>query len=291
MLVFWKIFYMMMRCKKLHNDAKNYKGEPKVNIKPNNKLATKYVALIAIFSALYAILRYIPLGPMIGMPANFSFSDALAPLLGIILGPFAGGVTVIIGTFAAAALGKPLVFLGLDFLPALVNCVAVGLLMKRKWIPVAALYILLIGLFVISPYSLALVQVGSLAIPFVWLHVIALILLISPLRSKAVDNVKKTNIPRLTVSLAVLVFIGTMLQHLTGNLLFQLILGPPVGNWTVSQFAAVWNVAFYAYPVERMLMTLIAVLIGVPLIIAIKKSLLPFETPMNEQEKTKKALV
>ncbi len=259
----------------------------KLNLTP--KFATKYIALIAIFSALYAILRYIPLGPMIGMPATFSFADALAPLLGILLGPFAGGISVIIGTFSAAALGKPLFFLGLDFLPAFLNCVAMGLLIKRKWIPVTILYAVLLGIFLVSPYTLLTVQVGSLAVPFVWLHVVALIVLISPLRAKAVDNIKKFNIPRLTLSLAVLVFIGTMLQHLTGNLLFQLILGPPIGNWTVEQFAATWTLAFYAYPFERLLMVLIAVIIGVPLIVAVKRSLLPFETPINEKENAKKA--
>jgi uncharacterized membrane protein len=261
-----------------------------LNLKLNNKTATKYVALIAVFSALYAILRYLPLGPIIGMSQSFSVSDALAPLLGIILGPFAGGITVVIGTFSAFALGKAPMFMGLDFLPALVNCVAVGLLMKRKWIPVVALYAVLIGIFLVSPYSLVMVQVGSLAIPFVWLHVVALIVLLSPIRSKAVDNIKKFNIPRLALSLAVLVFIGTMLQHLTGNLLYQFILGAPVGMFTFTDFKTIWTLAFFAYPFERTLMVLIAVLIGVPLIVAIKKSMLPFETPMNEQEKAKKAL-
>lgn len=260
-----------------------------MNLKLNSKLATKYVALIAIFSALYAVLRYIPLGPMIGMPAAFSFSDALAPLIGIILGPFAGGISVIIGTFTAAAVGKPLFFLGLDFLPGFINCVAMGLLIKRKWIPVVALYAILLGIFLASPYTLVMVEVGSLAIPFVWLHIIGFIVLLSPIRSKAVDNIKKTNIPRLAISLGVLVFIGTMMQHLTGNLIYQFILGKPVGEMLALDFVPIWTAAFYAYPFERLLMVVIAVLIGVPLIIAIKKSMLPFETPINEQEKAKKA--
>ncbi len=259
-----------------------------MNLKLNNKLATKYVALIAIFSALYAILRIVPLGPMVGLQGSFSFSDALAPLIGIILGPFAGGLSVIIGTFTAAALGKPLVFLGLDFLPGFINCVAMGLLIKRKWIPVVALYAILFGIFIVSPYSLLMVQVGALAIPFIWLHIIALIVLLSPLRSKAVDNIKKFNIPRLALSLTVLAFIGTMLQHLTGTLLTEFILGAPIGRMVLADFTALWTGIFYLYPFERILMVLITVVIGVPLIIAIKRSLLPFETPLNEQKKTKK---
>jgi hypothetical protein len=254
-----------------------------VNIKLNNKLTTKYIALIAIFSSLYAILRYLPLGPMIGLAGSFSFSDALAPLMGIILGPFAGGASVIIGTFTAAALGKPIVFFGLDFLPGFINCVAMGLLIKRKWIPVIALYTILLGVFLVNPYTLLLVKVSSLTIPFAWLHIVAFIILLSPLRAKAVNNIKKFNIPKMALSLATLAFIGTMLQHLMGNLLTQLTLG--VFSEKATDFTGLWTAIFYVYPFERSLIILITVLIGVPLIIAIKKSMLPFETPINEQEK------
>jgi hypothetical protein len=257
--------------------------------KLNSKIATKYVALIAVFSALYAILRLIPLGPMIGLSATFSVSDALAPLMGIILGPFAGGASIIIGTFTAAALGKPLVFLGLDFLPALINCVSLGLLIKRKWIPVAILDAVLLVLFLASPYSSLLVQVGSLAIPFVWMHVIAFVVLISPLRSKAVDNIKKFKIPRLALSVAVLAFIGTMMQHLTGSLIYQFILGEPIGKMTAAQFVPAWTAIFFTYPIERTIMVIITVIIGVPLIVAIKKSMLPFDSPMNAKEKAEQA--
>ncbi len=258
-----------------------------MNLNLNKKVTTKYVALIAIFSALYSILRLVPLGPMIGLSQSFSVSDALAPLLGIILGPFAGGISVIIGTFTAAALGKPLVFLGLDFLPAFVNCVAMGFLIKRKWIPVVGLYAILLGIFIVSPYSLLTVQVGSLAIPFMWLHIVALVVLISPLSFRAITNIKKFKIAYLALSLAVLAFIGTMLQHLTGNLIFQFIFGPPIGGYTITTFQGYWNMIFFVYPIERTVMVLITVLIGVPLIVALKKSMLPFETPLNEQAKIK----
>ena len=256
----------------------------KVDLKLRNKLTAKHIALIAIFSALYTILRILPLGPMIGLGGSFSVSDALAPLMGLILGPFTGGISVIIGTFTAAALGKPLAFMGLDFLPGLINCIAMGLLMKRKWIPVVGLYALLLGIFAINPYSLTFVQVGSLAIPFAWLHIIALIVLLSPLRSKATDNIKKLNIPKMALSLTILAFIGTMLQHLTGNLLFQLVFGI-LAEIPATEFAGVWTAIFFAYPFERILMLIITMLIGTPLIIIIKRAIPHFETPLNEQEK------
>jgi len=243
------------------------------------KITTKQVALIAVFSALYAVLRITPLGVMIGFSGSFAVSDALAPILGIILGPFAGGLTVIIGTFTAMALGKASMFMGLDFLPAFINAIAVGFLIRQKRIPVIALYAAVLTIFLVSPYTLLTVQLGSIAIPFMWLHIIALIVLISPLSSKAITNIRKTNITYLAVSVAVLAFIGTMLQHLTGSLLFQLMFGQPIGGYTVATFAGYWNLIFYAYPIERTVMVLIATLIGVPLVKLLKKSVLPFEDP------------
>jgi len=84
-------------------------------------------------------------------------------------------------------------------------------------------------------------------------------------------------------SLALLAFVGTMLQHITGSLLTQLTLGVFAEG---TDFTALWTAIFYVYPFERILMVLIAVGIGVPLIIAVKRSMLPFETPINEEKKT-----
>jgi hypothetical protein len=252
------------------------------------KITTKQIALIAVFSALYAVFRIIPIGPMIGLSSSFSLSDALAPLIGIILGPFSGGLTIIIGTFSAMALGKAPVFLGLDFLPALMNAVAIGFLIRRKWLPVVALYATVLAIFLLSPYTLLFVQVGSIPVPFMWMHLVALVVLLSPISSKAISNVRKSNIAYLALSIAALAFIGTMLQHLTGNLLFQLVFGQPIGGYTTEIFAGYWNMIFYAYPVERTLMVIITTLIGVPLVKILKQSVLPFEDPTTDKTKLEK---
>ena len=82
----------------------------------NLNTKTKIIATIAVFSALYGVIRLVPLGPMIGLSAYFSVSDSLAPLYGLLLGPFTGGISIIIGTALGWLIGKPVIFLGLDFL-------------------------------------------------------------------------------------------------------------------------------------------------------------------------------
>lgn len=68
------------------------------------------VVSIAIFSALYAVLRLIQTVSMVGVPeARFSITDAFAPLYGILLGPYVGGLSVILGTFLGIALARWLV--------------------------------------------------------------------------------------------------------------------------------------------------------------------------------------
>lgn len=246
-------------------------------------MRTKIIASVAIFSALYGVIRLIPLGPMIGLSASFSVGDSLAPLYGIILGPFAGGVSVVLGTFLAMALGKAPVFLGLDFLPALVNAVALGFMVKRNWKPVMILNVALLLIFLLSPYSLLLVVVplgaGNFVFPFVWLHILALIVLISPLRTKVIYWIETLKTTYLPWSIAIVAFIGTMMQHLTGNLVFELTYGQPIGGLTAESFQGIWTVAFFAYPVERAVLVLITVLVGVPLVRILKKSLFANHAP------------
>ena len=244
-----------------------------------NKISnrTKIIASIAVFSALYGVIRLVPLGPMIGLSAYFSVSDSLAPLYGILLGPFTGGLSIIIGTVLGWLMGKPVSFLGLDFLAALVNTVAIGFLVKRKWKPVVILNVVLLAINILSPYSLLLVGIpigtGVFYFPFFWMHIAALIVLISPLRSKAIswiETLKSTYIPW---GIAILAFIGTMMQHLTGNLVWELVVGQPIGGLTAEGFQGLWTGIFYAYPVERSALIIITVLVGTPLVRILKKSL------------------
>lgn len=241
------------------------------NLKASNRTIT--IAFLIVFSALYAALRPVPLGPMIGLSQSFSISDFLVPLYGIILGPYVGGLSIILGTFIGMTVKAP-VFYGLDFLTAFVNCVAIGFLMKRKWTPVVILNVFLLLAFVLNP--LTTLFIGP--VPFVWLHIVALCVLISPLGRKAGQWVETLEPKLLTAGVAILAFVGTMMQHLTGNILTEVMLGQIVPSISPETFSTIiWPSAFLAYPVERTLLVILSVVIGVPLIRTLKKSVLPFQ--------------
>ncbi len=236
---------------------------------------TKTIATIAIFTALYAVLRAMQTIPMIGAEgAKFSASDVVAPIYGIVLGPYVGGVSIIVGTFVGMALGKAPVFLGLDFLPALVNAVAIGFLVRRKWAAVVVLNLVLLVTFLAYPLTSIFVTIPSTTIsfPFVWMHIAALIVLISPLGRRAGQWVSTLKPARLTAGIAVLAFVGTMMQHLMGNILYETILAEPIGYIARTAFPGIWTGIFLVYPFERLALILLAVLIGTPLVRVLKQS-------------------
>ncbi|HDQ05231.1 MAG TPA: hypothetical protein ENN36_00720 [Candidatus Bathyarchaeota archaeon] len=239
---------------------------------------TKIIAITSIFTALYAVLRIIPTVPMIGASgASFSLSDIVAPLYGLILGPYIGGLSIIIGSLIAF-FGKPPVFLGLDFLPATVAAVSLGLLIKRKWIPVIALNLVLLVAFLLHPNTSVFVNVPlsgmAIPLPFAWLHIVALLALISPLGRKAVEWVSTPTAAKAATGIAILFFIGTMMQHLTGNLLFETVMAYPIGTIPIEAYPGIWTSIFFVYPIERAALVVLGTIIGTPLLRVLKNTLL-----------------
>lgn len=247
----------------------------------NSAPRTKTIAVISIFTALYAVLRIIPSVPMIGTSgATFSLSDIIAPLYGIILGPYTGGLSVIIGSFIAM-FGKPPVFLGLDFLPATVAAVSTGLLIKKKWTYVITLNVILLAAFLIYPLTSVLIDIPidstTISLPFAWLHIVALAVLISPLGRKAAKWVITNDTARIATGIAILAFIATMMQHLMGNLLFETVMAQPIGTIPVEAYPGIWTSIFLVYPIERLALVLLATIVGTPLVRILKNTFLTTE--------------
>lgn len=240
---------------------------------------TYIIAFIVIFAALYAVLRIMPTVPMVGgSGAYFSVSDIAAPLYGTILGLFTGGSSVILGTYLAMAFGRPAPFLGLDFLPATVNAIAIALLLKRKWGVVIILNAILLITFLLHPFTTILINIpisdSLISIPFAWLHIVAFIILLSPLSRKAVDWVFTLETRNIAKGLAVLAFVGTMMQHLMGNLLYETIFGQVLQYYSQVDFATIlWPSVFFLYPVERIILIILTVVVGTPLIRTLRRSL------------------
>jgi len=217
----------------------------------------RLVPLAATFAAIYGALRLIPFSLWIGASGRaFTATEFVAPLFGIMLGPYVGSVAAVVGTFLAIILTGRMNFFGLDFLPVLANALVLGFLIRKRWLLSFLLYSLLLALFFVHPATLHFMSVplwgGRVEVPFIWFHIIAWLLLASPLSTKSIDWIYEPTPWRTTVGAGILTLIGTTAQHLTGTLLFATMAKPLMGI-SPEALNVTWSAVFYVYPVERLI--------------------------------------
>lgn len=216
------------------------------------------------------MLRVITLPfPVLGGGVTFPVADIVASLYGLLLGPLAGGLGVMLGTFLGFAFGRPVTFAFLDFLPATVNAVGVGLAVRGRAGWSAGLFLALLVLFMLHPLALPLVDLRpafpGVPVPFNWLHLVALALLVSPLRTRAVATLHARRVS-MSWAVAFLNFVGTMMQHVTGGLLFAGVRAGLLGLVAPEALPAIWTAIFWVYPGERAAIIALATVVGVPVL-------------------------
>lgn len=215
------------------------------------------VSLAAVFSAIYLILRIVPTFSMIGISGQFTAGDFLLTSMAAVAGLWSGAVAVLVGTVLAYAVRAPL-FFGLDFLPGLVNVSIAATLLSGERRVAQLIYLAVIALFLISPYSLLY---GYDHIPYVWLHLVAFAVLLSPVAARIPSWTQRGGYLGV-IGFAVLSFVGTMAQQLMGGLLFELSLGV-LGGMDPAGFARIWKIIFFAYPIERLAIFTISTILAV----------------------------
>ena len=115
--------FINILCRKLHSIEQKYKGK-------RLKLSSRDVAFTAIFAAFSAVvIKVLPGIPIVGVPsANIKFDAVLAPVYGLILGPYLGFTAALFGGLITA--GSPFDILT-SFSPA-VSALVAGFLTQRS---------------------------------------------------------------------------------------------------------------------------------------------------------------
>jgi hypothetical protein len=215
--------------------------------------------LLSLFTAIYAVFRYFPTFPMIGLSGtSFRAGDFVAPVIAILLGPWFAVPCIFFGTVIDYAFAPP-IFAGFDFLPATVGAIVAGLISRGRVGWAAAFYAVLLSVFVALPLSTFWIRtVWGFTFPFVWLHIIAFLILISPLGFKTPKWIRSSTGGALVLGVGVTILTSTMAQHITGGILYELILFPVIHVTTLSRATFIWSFIFYVYPIERLVITAIA---------------------------------
>jgi hypothetical protein len=214
------------------------------------------VAYVAMLAAVIAGLSLIPFSVVLGTGGGtFPLSEALFALVGIVLGPGAGAVTVLVGRLIGIGLAPHTAGSGvLSACCAVIGPIVSGTMCqlgKRwrvSWIFCTLCYAMYIGRALTLDVSLRLALVTTAAN---WL---ALLLWVSPLRTLAVHWLRG---PKLTVGLALITYIATNAVNIVNATVEYFRIGWP---------APVWVALAPLVPLERLGLTVVGTVIGVGVI-------------------------
>ena len=218
------------------------------------------------FAALFAVLGLVPVSRLVGISSFITLREAVSPLIGMLLGPLAG-VSVVIGVFLDFGLGRPVVFLGLDFLIDLAAAMTAAFAFTGRRRAAVLFPTALIFVFLVSPASSWFVDVGGVSVPFVWMHAASVAGLAGALFFESRGRIGKLS-PTFVASV---VLASTMAGHITGGILTEYVYlgqGTLFGAQTVSAY---WTTVFYLYPVERVFLTIVGTAVSLPVLRALAR--------------------
>jgi hypothetical protein len=231
----------------------------------NFSLSTREIASTACFAALYVIFSFWTLFPIVGAEGKWiNAAVVMAPLFGMILGSHLGVLAITIGGLAGSLFQPIGPFGSLSFVPHAAAAFCSGMTTSKKQHVCVVTYALFLFLLTFFPV------VGPVWLwPFmIWLDLIGLVVLASPAQSKATKAINETSDSwRLIFGLATTCFTATLFGHVTGSVLFEAI----YWDSNVDFWRTTWQGVTFVYPIERGLITLVAVAVGTPILKALEK--------------------
>ncbi len=225
------------------------------------------VASASVFAVLYAILGLFPVSAYVGVSSFLTFREVVSPLAGMVFGPLTGGLSVVIGNFVDFALGKPVVFDFLDFLPDLASAALAGLVFAGRRKLALVLPLLLLAWYALDPLSTDFVQIGGVAVPFFWMHLVSVFVLAGAFVLEGRGRLARLH----PVYVGATVFASTMTGHIAGSIMFENVVGRINSLLTPQEMSVYWDAIFYAYPAERILFTILGIAVAVPTLRALSR--------------------
>ncbi|MDH5448580.1 MAG: ECF transporter S component [Candidatus Bathyarchaeota archaeon] len=230
-------------------------------------LSTKNITLTVVFASFYTVFSSWNLFPLVGGQGSFIQAGVvMAPLVGIILGPWLGIFSIAIGGAIGALMSQTGPFGLFSFVPHVAAALCAGLLCNNKRWFCSVLYLILLLVFAFYP----VVGPAWLWPPFLWLHVAGLVFVFSPLQSRVDEFLRENGDAfKLAFGVGITVFIATLFGHVVGSLMFEVFYWPSFIS-EVSAWKADWQLIMWLYPVERLLIAVVSTFIGAGLLKALR---------------------
>ncbi|MDH5460526.1 MAG: hypothetical protein OEY95_00355 [Candidatus Bathyarchaeota archaeon] len=226
----------------------------------NKRLTTKDVALIVCFSALYTVFCLFPIFQIVGLPSkSITMAAIIAPIIGILLGPYLGALSTILGGTIGLFAGH---FSSLSFVSGVVAAFSAGTLYFGKRSLCAFTYFSLLFFFGFYPF------VGPvwLCPQLMWFQIVGFLILVSPLQSMAVKNmwISKNN-TELVSAYFITSLTSTLAGQIAGSLAFEAQFSWPISVLNINAWKLDWQFLTWIYPGERVIIALATAFIGVAL--------------------------
>ncbi|MDF1537532.1 MAG: hypothetical protein P1Q69_01335 [Candidatus Thorarchaeota archaeon] len=176
------------------------------------------------------------------------------PLVGFLLGPIYGTISVLIGSVVGLWANPTVPILGFfTVIPPTVGAFSAGAIRSKKAITVPVIMAYSLLLFFLGP-------IGQDTISFLWLSIVAAILALLMLVPKLRDafDAESNNAPSgyvlLFISIWILSFVSVMADHAIGSAIgvsyFHFALG-----WNAADLEFIFmNIVLFLYPFERLIM-------------------------------------
>ena len=235
------------------------------------KLTTRNVALIAIFAALYYILSLIsPKIPISVSGISISIEALIATIFGLVLGPYLGAATALLGAFVTWTLPPVgMAPVGLPFLLSPpINALVTGLIYYKKWKWGFLIFSGLIIAFLFTPPVQPLTENSIVAIAVLFDKIIAALLILP-----CVKFAKQLSAGQGVAFYLLIAFIGNQADNMWGSFIFatpMVYASPFFGGLSVDAVRFAFLVSPFAYPAIRLIQAFIAMLIAVPLMKTLK---------------------
>jgi MFS family permease len=241
-------------------------------------------ALTGIFAAFHLVLTMIPLY-LLGMGGGFiSWGLISAPIVGFLLGPFYGLISVAIGSIMGSMFFNIGGVLGpiIPVFAPMASALVTGSIRFRRFRAIPIVFFLGLVVYIAGP-------IGLVTIPYLWLHLIAALLslsMLTPMTTRHLDRLldPSENEPTPTSSVFAWLsgFLALMADHLVGATMSQYyffyVLGFDANTLTTSYLATI-----FLYPIERVLASIITGFVLVLLAVATSHGDIPLpEIPEKE---------
>ncbi|MGD0804165.1 MAG: hypothetical protein ABSA11_08850 [Candidatus Bathyarchaeia archaeon] len=229
-------------------------------------MRSRDLAAVTIFAALYAAGSFIPGFPIIGLAgSSIEPVRAIEIVYGLLLGPIYGPAAAFLGSVIGNTINGGGSNLFFTPLAAISTFSAACLGRRRVWrIPGWALSAATMIVLIVTWYS---TDVGQGAPLYPSLHLLGLAVILV-FRGRIADLIHSKDAKKITLGVVLTAFPSTLVGHLLGDLIFIALLHP-----LPALFMGTLPIAV----MERTFLTLLATVVGTPLLILVRRSFPNFE--------------